>query len=609
MMLDTWTPEILAITLSTVCLVAIIVVLLVYNGKETPRLPYGITLNATISILATASRSLLAFTVAASLGQLKWCWYQQHERDIRDLQIYDDASRGPWGGLIMLFSMRIRPLASIGATIMILTLAVDPFVQQILTYPQRMIPEAAAPISKASTFMLDPLSSEFRNAIFPGAFSSPNQYDRQPSCPAKNCTWGPFKSTGWCSKCVDATPYARITHCDLTGISLEDYNYNSPNSKCLVDYGHGKTLRVLHPIPFVYGDTRDPVLTMDAVWALDDSFLSTTSSYNRSYLNINNPVLALGHVAISITNPEPSRISQLEIAHAEECVISLCEQEIEVAVRDSITSTHVISTDFGNVRPYEIHYINTDSDTHFAVTADWTCWTPNNGTSSNLTYGLTDANHCMIPDPSIPLFCATGLQSIDSNLPLNCSDPISFTGDTINYGQTLASDLVGNVSTVISGGTIDYSMSGLTTNISSPLAQYIALNNFSTVLSGVAASLTHSGLVANTSNTTDIPGTAEVAQVYVSVAWLWLILPLSLVAGTAVFCQPQPSSATAAKSHCGSHLSSHYCSTVSDTTSCLERPSQIGSAACRRSQTEKKCSCCTVRYTSGRYCTEVQAQD
>jgi len=75
LLLDTWFPEILAVAFSTGCLIAIVAVLLAYNDKTVPQLPYGITLNAIVSILATASRSSLIYTVATSISQLKWCWF------------------------------------------------------------------------------------------------------------------------------------------------------------------------------------------------------------------------------------------------------------------------------------------------------------------------------------------------------------------------------------------------------------------------------------------------------------------------------------------------------------------------------------------------------
>ena len=95
LMLDTWAPEFMAIMLSAGCMLAIFGFLLAYRDKPTPSLPYDITFNAVVSTLATASRSLLLYTVAAAIGQLKWCWHQQREPRMQDMQAFDNASRGP----------------------------------------------------------------------------------------------------------------------------------------------------------------------------------------------------------------------------------------------------------------------------------------------------------------------------------------------------------------------------------------------------------------------------------------------------------------------------------------------------------------------------------
>jgi hypothetical protein len=77
--------------------------------------------------------------VAEGISQLKWTYFQQRPQRLYDMQIFDDASRGPLGSMTMLWNMNIRALvASTGAILTILSLAADPFAQQILSYPSRM---------------------------------------------------------------------------------------------------------------------------------------------------------------------------------------------------------------------------------------------------------------------------------------------------------------------------------------------------------------------------------------------------------------------------------------------------------------------------------------
>ena len=50
---NTWLFDAAAIFFSVACLIAVAIVLLVYDGKGRHPMPYGVTLNAVVSILAT----------------------------------------------------------------------------------------------------------------------------------------------------------------------------------------------------------------------------------------------------------------------------------------------------------------------------------------------------------------------------------------------------------------------------------------------------------------------------------------------------------------------------------------------------------------------------
>lgn len=84
---NTWLFETTAVAFSLLCLVAIAVVLSMYNGKTRPHLQFGLTLNAIISILATGSKSALLCAVGGAIGQLKWNWFTT-DRKLLALQRY-----------------------------------------------------------------------------------------------------------------------------------------------------------------------------------------------------------------------------------------------------------------------------------------------------------------------------------------------------------------------------------------------------------------------------------------------------------------------------------------------------------------------------------------
>ena len=190
--LDTWLPEFLAIIISVAWLAAILATLLCFNLKSTPHLPYGVKLNAIVSILATASRSMLIYTVATSISQLKWCWYVHQKRKVQDMQTFDDASRGPWGAVAIISLLRLRPIAStFGALITILILGFEPSVQQIITYPSRVVvggQDFVASAKRAPVFMFDADSNEWLTAIDTGDSDLPSA--REHTCTYDRITWG-----------------------------------------------------------------------------------------------------------------------------------------------------------------------------------------------------------------------------------------------------------------------------------------------------------------------------------------------------------------------------------------------------------------------------------
>jgi hypothetical protein len=79
-------------------------------------------------------------------------------RNLLDLHLFDDASRGPWCSTILLATPHSWSLGSIGAVISILALAFDPSAQQIITYPNRTVVslEQASNISRSQLFIAGP---------------------------------------------------------------------------------------------------------------------------------------------------------------------------------------------------------------------------------------------------------------------------------------------------------------------------------------------------------------------------------------------------------------------------------------------------------------------
>ncbi|KAJ6019806.1 hypothetical protein N7499_003093 [Penicillium canescens] len=334
-MLDTWFYEICALCFSTLCFVAILCVLRVYDQKPTPKLSNGLTLNTVISVLATASKSSLIYVVGESIGQLKWIFFHTASNPLSYMQAYDSASRGPWGSLMILFKDKGRSLVTIGALITILALVFDPFVQQVLTYPVRetMIQSDSVMTERSRNLMPGDNNVDFTDAINI-AFWTDN-FSSNPTCPSGNCTWPPFLSVDLCRNCEDITLSAELVGC-------EDVPFNtSLNANqsvvCSVSVPQGRWASVPFGILPLYGN--DPSLEesdlafvmfppKDIVWTVDRLFPDSRYLPNKTY---------------SGSHPE----SGLKISKVTQCALSLCARTYNVSVSGGNPNIGFSTPDYG----------------------------------------------------------------------------------------------------------------------------------------------------------------------------------------------------------------------------------------------------------------------
>ncbi|KAH9204479.1 hypothetical protein DL95DRAFT_116049, partial [Leptodontidium sp. 2 PMI_412] len=192
-------------------LIAIVIVLNHYNGKPSPSWPYEITLNTLVSVFSTLLKALMMMAVAECISQLKWIWFKD-PRSLTDLTTFENASRGPWGSVQLLFTLKFHHIAALGAIVTIVTIAVDPFVQQAIRFYSCSYVEtnslASIPIAHSyapQQDLLSPLEVAMVGAIYEGLLNlSFNGSFVASKCPTGNCTF-PIKYTtfGVCSSCAN----------------------------------------------------------------------------------------------------------------------------------------------------------------------------------------------------------------------------------------------------------------------------------------------------------------------------------------------------------------------------------------------------------------------
>ena len=102
-----WGWEILAYVTSLVALIVLIVVLQKYNGKGIPDWPFGITINSILSWITQILTACMLAVVGACVSQSKLIYFNESDRPLADVNIYDSASRGPLGSFVFLAERRL----------------------------------------------------------------------------------------------------------------------------------------------------------------------------------------------------------------------------------------------------------------------------------------------------------------------------------------------------------------------------------------------------------------------------------------------------------------------------------------------------------------------
>ncbi|KAI0414754.1 hypothetical protein F5X98DRAFT_348475 [Xylaria grammica] len=232
-----WKWEIMGMILSLSSLAASIVLLAVYDGQRTDSWMAPFTLNTFISILAQTSRTSLAFGVGSSLGQAKWNNFSKRSGNLALFGAFDEASKGPWGSLNLLYRLRSWSFAIVGATVITTLLSYEPFVQASITLYGELDKELSSSGSTTSISRIERLDVGtvtiydeqtfnpgvyMNRSVFPhgpdlgllisayrGVLSASDMATTLPhfSCPTGNCTFGNFASLGVCSSCVDVSSH------------------------------------------------------------------------------------------------------------------------------------------------------------------------------------------------------------------------------------------------------------------------------------------------------------------------------------------------------------------------------------------------------------------
>jgi len=103
---DAWSLEIITVAVALGAVGSILGVLAKFNGNALPEWPYYITLNALIALLAAVTTAAMNISLQNSMSQLKWIHFKESRARLSDMEAFDEASRGTWGAIKLLFTAR-----------------------------------------------------------------------------------------------------------------------------------------------------------------------------------------------------------------------------------------------------------------------------------------------------------------------------------------------------------------------------------------------------------------------------------------------------------------------------------------------------------------------
>ncbi|KAI0593783.1 hypothetical protein F4775DRAFT_576504 [Biscogniauxia sp. FL1348] len=226
-----WLWEAGAVCVSIFCTVAIVAILSTTSGKALSDWHFPIAPNSLVSVFSTLAKSALMVSVASCLGQLKWIYFSRSSHELYDFEVFEEASRGPWGALTFVWFIKFRArLALFGSIITLVALAFEPFTQQILEFPSRIVahPDQASfgianaydsgvELAKTKTVFDLPIDAQIQGAIMSGLYNVDAPV--KVACPTGNCAWPPFTTMALSSSCHNAT-LGTSTNCTLNGASM-----------------------------------------------------------------------------------------------------------------------------------------------------------------------------------------------------------------------------------------------------------------------------------------------------------------------------------------------------------------------------------------------------
>ncbi|KAI8949248.1 hypothetical protein F4801DRAFT_603444 [Xylaria longipes] len=376
-----WYWEFGSAIVSIASTIVIVVILSVENGRALSGWHFLIAPNSLISVFSTIAKSSLLVSVASCLSQLKWIYFKHSSRPLYHFELFEEASRGPWGSAVLSWVVHIHAkLALFGSIITIVALALEPFTQQIMAFPNRVVPsnhpasfgigmayDSGIELAKTKTVSSLPIESKMQGAIMSGLYNTEAPVRVQ--CPTGHCTWSPFTTMALSAQCSNVTQETK-TNCTFDG----------PSEKCIYITPGGFHISTL--AAFSQGG---------ASYILFNS--SAASQWNRTSDWANSTLLKLAAVNISSTIGDTgSTDAEYESPYAIECDMTWVARTFE--------GINVVNGTFtaGTTEDHDLEGIQTTSDSEWWYPGPYQFRIKNtsNDTLKDLIFSINPNDHGII---------------------------------------------------------------------------------------------------------------------------------------------------------------------------------------------------------------------
>ncbi|KAJ5531302.1 hypothetical protein N7527_004695 [Penicillium freii] len=498
-----WAWEIGSATLAVVGLVLLVAFLVTINDTPYATWQYTVSPNTVVSIIVTITKAAVMVSVSSCLGQLKWNLFQ-NPAPLYHMQVIDQASRGPWGSLEVLlrgiFGSKTGSLTYVGASLTVLALTVDPFAQQILTFPPRTVTTQNATVFVQTSQLWDSQASvgygylELQPALWTAIMSGLLQTHSplEPQCKESSCKFPQFVALGMCSKCEDVTSQTN-QKCQVPESSdfwdshpafretPTNCSYQSPNNFSFefdgfdrMEYGFGNI-------------TYDNVTFHMYHW-------SSRPRKSEPIFDIQAPIVSL--IEVDYTNPVLYTLSNVTAPPTKplvtECAVYFCERRYSASSYPPGTQNrrpmHVVDTQqlvAINV-PEESPYLSSTNSVHFV---------PPNGSAT-----LSKNSSYSIDHQTFNSFEATMMSIFNS---------------TADFGVNASTSNMLNLATILRKGNI----SPLLDSMSTSVTDVLRANRWGDKITGETVRV----------------------ETFIHVRWPWIIVPvivtltsIALLVGTAI---------------------------------------------------------------------------